>query len=478
MNTSKLERAQRSIDELRPRAEADPMRPVFHFHPRSRWMNDPNGTIYVDGYYHLFYQLNPYGDAWGSIHWGHARTRDFTEWEHLPIALAPDGDEYEHFCYSGCAVVPEDGPPRIFYTSVSADRETHPHTQRSAVGTADLVSWHKGEPPTLTLADAPTGTRADWRDPYVFEHDGRHFMVVAAVIPHDGQDRAAVLLYRAEDRSLDRWSYVQPLHLYEEEVTFAECPNLFRIGERWVLIVSPFGPLRYAIGADGDPPDRFAPDRVGIVDYSAEYYATNTFLVDGRVILVAWIRGFPKGRGWNGCLSIPRELGISTDGDLIQTPIEEVRSLRTRGGTVAPEVLRSNRVELGDVPVRGVEIEGTLRIGPHGRAAIRLSSEEGPLFSLEFDGATSTLHAEGIPVRLDPERSAEQPISFRVFVDRSVVEAFIDGGRRCVTRVAENLLQADRLVLETDDGAGFGYLHYWEMIPIEYRDWDTSTRAQ
>ena len=441
-------------------------------------MNDPNGTIHVDGFYHLFYQLNPYSDAWGRIHWGHARTRDFTEWEHLPIALAPDDDEHEHFCFSGCAVVPAGGRPRIFYTSVSEDRETHPHTQRSAVGTADLVSWQKAEHPVLTLADAPAGTRADWRDPYVLEHDGRHFMVVAAVVPRDGRDRAVVLLYRAEDPSLDRWSYVQPLHVFEDEVTFAECPNLIRIGNRWVLIVSPFGPLRYAIGADDEPPERFAADRAGIVDYSAEYYATNTFLVDGRVILVAWIRGFPKGRGWNGCLSIPRELGISTDGDLIQTPIDETRSLRTRGGTVDPEVLRGDRVELGDIPVRGVEIEGSLRIGPRGRAAIRLSCEDGPLFSLEFDGATGALHAEGIPVRLERGRSADEPITFRVFVDRSVVEAFIDGGRRCVTRVAENLLHADRLVLETDDGADFDHLRYWEIRPIEYLDWGGRSSAR
>lgn len=468
MKDSPLERAMRSVEESRAKAEADPMRPAFHFHPPARWMNDPNGTIYVDGYFHLFYQLNPYGDAWGTIHWGHARTRDFREWEHLPIALAPDDDPNERFCYSGCVVLDKDGPPRIIYTSVSADREVAPNRQRSAIGSDDLLTWQKLEQSTLVLADAPAGTGSDWRDPYVFESDGVRYLVVSAVIPHRGGEEAAVLLYAAEDGSLDRWRYLKPLYVFENDVTFAECPNYFRLENRWVLIVSPFGPVRYAIGEISESPDPFAPERLGIVDHSAEYYATNTFLVDSRVILVAWIRGFPKGRGWNGCLSIPRELKMSADGFLIQTPVDEIRLLRKGGGSVEPGLLRSKRVELNNIPVWSVEFEGTVRMGHQGRAAIRISGESGPLFSIEFDSATNTLHAEGMPVQLDPDRNDLDPIAFRVFVDRSVVETFIDGGRQCVTRVAENLLHADRLVLESDEGTEFEQIRYWEMGPLSF----------
>ena len=80
-----------------PRAASDPTRPAYHFHPPAGWMNDPNGTIYHSGWYHLFYQHNPFGDRWGSIHWGHARSRDLVRWEHLPIALGPNRELHIRF---------------------------------------------------------------------------------------------------------------------------------------------------------------------------------------------------------------------------------------------------------------------------------------------------------------------------------------------------------------------------------------------
>ena len=95
----------RSVAEAAARVGGDPTRPIVHFRPPAQWMNDPNGTIYVDGYYHLFYQHNPYGDAWGHMHWGHARSRDLVSWEHLPIALWPSERSGEEHVFSGCAAV-------------------------------------------------------------------------------------------------------------------------------------------------------------------------------------------------------------------------------------------------------------------------------------------------------------------------------------------------------------------------------------
>ena len=80
----------------------EPFRPRFHFTPERNWMNDPNGMIYHDGEYHLFYQYNPFGDKWGHMSWGHAVSRDLVHWEHLPVALAEEGNLR---IYSGSAVV-------------------------------------------------------------------------------------------------------------------------------------------------------------------------------------------------------------------------------------------------------------------------------------------------------------------------------------------------------------------------------------
>lgn len=92
------------------RANEDPCRPLYHFSAPANWMNDPNGTIYHQGKYHLFYQFNPQKAKWGNIHWGQAVSEDLIHWEHLPIALYPHREYGEQYCFSGCCVVKDDIP--------------------------------------------------------------------------------------------------------------------------------------------------------------------------------------------------------------------------------------------------------------------------------------------------------------------------------------------------------------------------------
>src|SRR5437016_14293446 len=117
-NDPALKKATQAVLDAIAAAEADPDRPVYHFHPPANWTNDPNGTIFYRGWHHLFYQLNPSAPRGGNQHWGHARSRDLVNWEHLPIALWPLTDRGERAIFSGGAVLGPDKRPRIFYTSI------------------------------------------------------------------------------------------------------------------------------------------------------------------------------------------------------------------------------------------------------------------------------------------------------------------------------------------------------------------------
>ena len=136
-----IARAMQSVQAAAPRAQADPLRPIYHFLPPAQWMNDPNAPIYHGGWYHLFYQFNPYGDEWGNMHWGHARSRDLVHWEHLPIALAPSYEAGEEHVFSGCAAVNGQGEPLLLYTSVKAGtRDQRAPNEQSAARPLD-AAW-------------------------------------------------------------------------------------------------------------------------------------------------------------------------------------------------------------------------------------------------------------------------------------------------------------------------------------------------
>src|SRR5262245_47292866 len=115
---SAIDRAMASVEQATPRLEKDRTRPIYHVLGPANWMNDPNGPIYHKGFYHLFYQHNPYGDDWGNMHWGHVRSPDLVHWERLPIALWPSKEAGEDHVFSGCAVLNGAGQPMIFYTSI------------------------------------------------------------------------------------------------------------------------------------------------------------------------------------------------------------------------------------------------------------------------------------------------------------------------------------------------------------------------
>ncbi|GAB4565412.1 MAG: glycoside hydrolase family 32 protein [Anaerolineae bacterium] len=469
MDNPAIRQAMTSVEAAAARAAADPTRPGYHLLPPAHWMNDPNGPIYHDGYFHVFYQHNPYGDTWGDMHWGHARSVDLVRWEHLPIALWPSTELGEAHCFSGCARINGQGEPMLFYTSVGieSDGQRRPNEQWAALGSPDWITWRKHpNNPILSLSshDGPP-FEGDWRDPYIFEADGRTFLVLGANLGHE----ATVALYEATDPGLTQWAYRGLLYREpRDRMPFCECPNFFQVDGTWVLLISPYRPVEYVTGEFAPDTLQFIPQRRGVLDHGQDdephFYATNTvYDPSGRCILLGWVRGFPSGRGWNGCMALPRVISVDSDGAPRQHPLPELASLR-REPVSLPGISASSTVKkVADVNGDMLEIATTIRLGTARSAGLCLRCSEAgdPGITVSYDGNSLTVRGNRVPV--PPGRE----IRLHIFLDRSVVEVFADEGRVAITQLVDARPDDTGVMFFATDGTAEAVpLDAWRMEPI------------
>jgi len=403
----------------------DPARPQWHFGPPAYWMNDPNGACWHDGWCHLFYQHNPHGDEWGDIHWGHARSRDLVHWEHLPLALRPQLGAGEKHCYSGCLAFTVAGTPRILYTSVKTDPAA-PATQVPA--TPADPGWRTWNQPVatpfldLSTHDGPAFDR-DWRDPFVFREAGRTFLILGATLG----DETVIPLYENPAGDLQQWHYRGIIHRAPRSQTvFLECPNLVRLGDKWLLLTSPCREVEWHSGTLDLQTCRFHAERMGVVDASDHYYATHPAAdPTGRTVLFGWAQKFPKHRGWNGCLGVPRRVWLDDDGWFCSEPVAELAALRT-GETAWPaKTLSSTPLSL-PLPA-GARHEGELTLARPAAATITFA----------IAGITLAVGPAGVQFDQRPPvplPAGETRLQLRWLLDGSLLEVFVND-RAAYTRV-------------------------------------------
>jgi len=416
-----LARATAAVEAAAPKAQADPARPIFHVATPAQWMNDPNGPLFYKGYYHLFYQLHPYSDQDGPKYWGHVRSRDLVKWEPLAIALAPSNDKGEEAIWSGSCTINGRGEPIIFYTSIAKGKSAFDHAEQwAATSSDDLIHWQKSPAnPVLSEALNVSGKIYDWRDPFVFHESKRTFLVTGGHLAKEGQ--AAVSIYESENPELTRWKYRGVLFQIPGAPT-AECPNFFKLGNQWVLFVSPYGKVQYFVGDLDLETCRFTPRTHGFVDYGPSFYAPNTMLLDnGDRLTWGWINGFPAGHGWNGCLSVPRQLSLSRDGQLRQSPAPQLRHLRGKGSVWKNfEVPADGRVF--QLPqTNTLEIRAEVDLAKTKGFELELNSVDHsakPVF-VGFDGAQLTVADVKVPW---PSNQNTGRLVLGIFMDRSVLE--------------------------------------------------------
>jgi beta-fructofuranosidase len=463
-----LVRATVAVEAAAPRAQADSCHPIFHVTAPAQWINDPNGPIFYKGYYHLFYQLDPFSDRGGIKYWGHARSRDLAKWEQLPIALAPSGDRGEESIWSGCCTVNGEGKPMIFYTSIAPGKSAMDHSEQWAATSDDeLIHWTKsaGNP---VLSEALHGGKKiyDWRDPFIFHDRKRTFLVLGGSLNQSKGGQAVVNIYEAENAGLTRWKYRGVLfRLPDAEARTAECPNFFKLGDEWVLFVSPYGRVQYFIGDFDAETCRFRPRARGLVDYGPNFYAPNTMLVpDGRRLVWGWVNGFPDGRGWNGCLSVPRVLSFSREGQLRQEPAPQLNQLRGE-----PVAWRNIRVDaegrtLSLPATNTLEIDAEIDL--QSAAGVGLAIKGGgkaPPVLIHFDGLELQVLEAKAPLTL---AKGDRKLKLRIFIDRTVLEIFANE-TVCVTKRIDLLDGNPALEIRAEGGtANAERIQAWPMKTI------------
>ena len=413
---------------------ADPHRPKYHLLPPANWMNDPNGPIYWRGRYHMFYQYNPHGAFWGTMHWGHAISTDMIHWRHLPPAFAPQPGSYDKDgVFSGCAVV-NNGVPTVVYTG------TQPEVQCIATSHDDnLRSWRRpADNPVIT--NPPEGMKVTgFRDPCVWQEEGSWYMALGSGVKDVG---GMVLLYHSPD--LVNWTYLHPLFEGKMDASAKgrgpvatgemwECPSFFPLGAKHVLFVSTRDTTPYWIGTFSNE-KTFTPDVQGRLDTGAYYAPITQVDAQGRRILWGWIQEQRDGTsqraaGWSGVMSLPRVLSIRTDGVLGIDPAPQTRILRgarrqfvnlfvPEGEPEPVPDLEGDALELiavidSDADEYGIQVLGTSVLFSAARDRLRIGAAR-----LEDTG--------------NLKLATNESLRLHIFVDCSVIEVFANG-RCCVT---------------------------------------------
>ena len=318
----------------------------YHLMAPAGWINDPNGLCYFQGYYHVFYQYHPYSATWGPMSWGHARSRDLLHWQTLPIAIKPDNWTDHDGCFSGSALIKDQGLYLLYTGNNYYNRSNvneYWQNQNLAVSYDGLhFTKYLNNP---VIAQPPLDNTENFRDPKVWEYDGLYYAVIGGQSPTGlGQ----LLFYQTAD--LKHWHYLGILAQAQTAATEGymwECPDLFRLNGQDILLISPQGiqaqtkrflnlyQTGYFVGRLDYQQPALVHGSFQELDQGHDFYAAQTMLTpDGRRILIGWLNMWDnemleQADGWAGALTLPRELVYKNE-HLYQQPIAETKTLRQR----------------------------------------------------------------------------------------------------------------------------------------------------
>ena len=422
-------------------------RSIYHHTPLYGWMNDPNGMFYKDGVWHLYYQYNPYGSQWENMTWAHSTSTDLIHWKNHGEVIQPDA---LGTIFSGSSVVDKENTAGFgkdavvaFYTSAGAAQ-----TQSIAYSTDNGETFKKYVNNPILTSDVP-----DFRDPNVFwnEEVKQWNLILAA-----GQQ---MNIYSS--KNLKDWKYESSFgEGYGNHEGVWECPDLLKMGDKWVLIcnINPGGPFggsatQYFVGSfDGH---KFTceskPEVTKWMDYGKDHYATVSFsnAPDGRIVVLPWMSNWQYAnqvptqqfRSANG---LPRDLGLySYNGEdyVSVKPSPEVFA--------AFEKKPSGRLQ----PAAYIEVTNI-----KSNASIVLSNDKGERVTMVYDGKNSTFsmdrtesgvsdfHSDFKAKTVAPTNGVIK--SMQIFIDRCSIEAFDTEGKVAMTNLVFPSKPYDKIIVK------------------------------
>ena len=430
-----------------PLVENNRWYPLYHVAAPIGWINDPNGFCTYKGQYHLFYQYHPYSAQWGPMHWGHVVSKDLVHWKHLPIALTPVEDYEKEGCFSGSAIE-KDGKLYLMYTG-----NTHEGQKQCLAISEDGIKFEKFEGnPIIDSPQIDEVNAVDFRDPKVWQHDGKYYSVIGSKTP--GGEFGQVLLYESDD--LINWTFKSIVaRAKANEGNMWECPNFCEVDGQDVLIVSPMGinPVGkkfwnsvnsgYMIGKLNYEDGVYTHRDFKMIDYGSDFYAPQvTQLDDGRCIMVGWMAmwfaDMPEQKdGWAGLMTVPRELSIK-NGRVFTVPIKELKSLRY-GGVTHKDIKISEPAKLDGIKGITGELLIDVDLKQSGNFAIEVRVGKEEETSLTYDKATAIFAVDrensgaGPKEKREVELMPSDVLKIRIYLDRSSLEIFLNDGEAAMS---------------------------------------------
>ncbi len=395
----------------------EPLRGQFHFSPRRGWNNDPNGMVFHNGEYHLFFQHNPYGWGWGNMHWGHAVSKDMIHWEELGDKLMPDAMGP---MFSGSAVVDwnntsgfgKDGKPPLVLIYTAAG---NPAVQGIAYSTdGRTFTKYEGNP---VLKQITGGNR----DPKVMWHEPTKKWVMVLYV----ELNKVHTIHFFTSPNLKDWSFAS------KSDGFFECPDFFELPvdgdaarKKWVLLGAS---SEYSVGTfDGM---KFSPETPKLPGHRGKgFYAPQTFsdipASDGRRIQIGWFQTETRGMAFNQSMTIPLELRLTATGDgprMTFTPVKELEALRSQSHHIGAMALKpGDAIPLAAVKAELLELRAEFEPGDAKEVLFNIRGA-----TIAYDSQKQELAVNGHRAPA-PLRDGKQRLT--IYCDRTGIEVFASDG--------------------------------------------------